>query len=81
MSLSDDIGSICLVRECHDLQCLFGTSFASVIMDADNLCRHPKEIKEEIQSRDYELRLTTHADRINVGIVADVERTIGWARL
>ena len=48
-----------------------------MIMDADNLCPHPREIKEKIQSRDRELRLTTHADRIDMGIVADVERIIG----
>ena len=81
MPLSDDINSVCLVWECHDLECLFGTSFASVIKDADNLCPQPREIKEEIPSRDHELRLTIHADKMDMGIIADVERTRGWARL
>ena len=78
MSLSDDIDSVYLLR---DLECFFGKNFASVILDADTSCPHPREIKGKIQSRDCELRLAIHADRVDVAIIADVERTTGWPKL
>ena len=35
-------------------------------LDGDSSCPHPREIKEEIQSRDRELRL---ANRVDVAII------------
>ena len=74
---------VCLVHECHDLECFFGKNFTSAILDADNYTSypHPQEIKGKIQSRDCELRLAIHADRVDVAIIADVERTISWPKL
>ena len=36
MSQSDNIDSVYIVWECHDLECLSGTSFTLIIMKADN---------------------------------------------
>ena len=81
MSLSDDIDSVCLVRECRDLECFFEINFTSAILDEDTSCPHPREIKEEIRSRDRELRLANLAKRVDVAIINEVERNVGWPKL
>ena len=38
-------------------------------------------IKEDLQSRDRDLRLAKHMGRVNMSIVVEVERAVGWPRL
>ena len=79
LSLSDDIDSICLIRECRDLEEFFNLSFTSGVLD--HTCPHPREIKEEIRSRDRELKLTQHEGRADMSTIVEVERAVGWPRL
>ena len=81
-SLSDDLGSICLIRVCWDLEKFFNSNFTSAILQPDaDTCLHPREIKEDLQSRDRDLRLAKHVGRVDMSIVVEVERAVGWPRL
>ena len=76
-SLSDDVDSICLVRECRDLEQYFHSNFTSAILQQEaDICPLPREIKKVILSRDRGLRLEQH-----MSIVVEVKRQIGWPRL
>ena len=78
LSLSDDISSICLVRECRELEQYFGTDFASALLTQD---AGPREVKEVIEKKDRSLMLTKHAGRADMAIVAKIESEVGWLRL
>ena len=79
---SDDINSICLVRECRELEQYFGTDFASVLLTQDAGPRPcPREVKEMIEKKDRSLMLTKHAGRADMVIVAKIECEVGWPRL
>ena len=81
-SLSDDIDSICLVRECRDLEQFFHSNFTSTILQLDaDTCPRPYEIKKGLQERDRDLRLAQHEGRADMSIVVEVERAVGWPRL
>ena len=79
ISLSNDIDSVCLIRECRDLEEYFETNFVSAILE--DTCPHPREIKEAIITADRDLMLCQHAARADMSIVVEVERAIGWPRL
>ena len=82
VDMTDDINSTCLVRECRDLEQYFGTDFTAAILQQDaDPCPHPRDIKEEITTRDRDLLLTQHEGRADMSIVVEVERAIGWPRL
>ena len=81
-SLSDDIDSVCLIRECRDLEQFFHSNFTSTILQLDaDTCPRPYEIKEDLQTWDQDLRLTQHEGRADMSIVVEVERVVGWPRL
>ncbi len=81
-SLTDDVNSTCLARECRDLEQYFGTDFAEadLLQDTDP-CPHSRDIKDEIAARNRDLLLTQHEGRANMSIVVEVERAFGWPRL
>ena len=73
-SLSDDVDSICLVRECRDLEQYFHSNFTSAILQQKaDTCPLPREIKKVILSRDRDLRLEQHKGRADMSIVVEVE--------
>jgi len=82
-SLADDIKSTCcLVQECRDLDHYFGTAFTAAILQQDtDPCPHLRDVKEEIAARDRDLLLTMHEGRVDMSIVVEMERAIGWPRL
>ena len=58
---SDDIDSICLIRECRDLEQHFHSNFTEAILQREaDTCPHPREIKKDILSRDRDLRLAQY---------------------
>ena len=80
-SLSD-VDSICLVRECRDMEQYFYSNFTSAILQQEaDTCPLPREIKNAILLRDRDLRLEQHKSRADMFIVIEVERQIGWPRL
>ncbi len=61
---------------------LFHSNLTSAILHPDaDTCPHPREIKEVLKSRDRDLRLAQHVDRMDMSTVVEVERAIGWPRL
>ena len=75
ISLSDDIDSICQIRECWDMEQFFHSNFTSAILQLDaNTCPHPRGIKEDLQSRDRDLRLAEHEGRVDMSIVVEGSR-------
>ena len=81
-SLSDDIDSVCLIRECRDLEQHFHSNFTEAILQREaDTCPHPREIKKDILSRDRDLRLAQYEGRADMSTVVEVERAIGWPRL
>ena len=81
-SLSDDIDSVCLIRECRDLEQHFHSNFTAAILQREaDTCPHPREIKKDILSRDCDLRLAQYEGRADMSTIVEVERAIGWPRL
>ena len=79
-SLADDTESVTLVRECRELEEVFGTRFTDMILQAEKgggpLNR---ELKKEIMKTDQELRLERCEDRASG--VADIARMVEWEGL
>ena len=81
-SLSDDLDSICLIRECRDLDNYFLSDFTSVILQREaDTCPIQPVINEEILSKDRKLRLAKHEGRPDLSVVVEVEEAIGWPKL
>ncbi len=81
-SLTDDVNSTCLARECRDLEQYFGTDFAEAVLLQDtDPCPHSRDIKDEIAARNRDLLLTQHEGRADMSIVVEVERAFGWLLL
>ena len=81
-SLSDDLDSICLIRECRDLDNYFLSDFTSVILQREaDTCPIQPVINEEILSKDRKLRLAKHDGRPDLSVVVEVEEAIGWPKL
>ena len=81
-SLSDDIDSVCLIRECRDLEQHFHSNFTEAILQREaDTCPHPRQIKKDILSRDRDLRLAQYEGRADMSTVVEVETAIGWPRL
>ena len=75
-SLADDTESVTLVRECRELEEVFGTRFTDMILQAEEGGPLSRELKKEILKTDQELRLERCKDRAPG--VADVARMVEW---
>ena len=74
--------SICLIRECRDLDNYFLSDFTSVILQREaDTCPIQPVINEEILSKDRKLRLAKHEGRPDLSVVVEVEEAIGWHKL
>ena len=80
-SLTYDVESVNLVRECRELEEVLGTKYTDMILKAEGGGSHPRDLKKEVMRRDKEQRLDrcSHEDRAPV--VAHIARTIGWEKL
>ena len=56
LALCDDVESICLVRECREMEELFGTHFASDIIKKETTC-NLKEMKKIIIKADKKMTI------------------------
>ena len=77
LALSDDTASICLVRECRELEEVFGTHFIQEIL-SDN-APPIREVKDAIHERDR-TKLTAKCSE-KAPMIAAVARRITWSRL
>ena len=80
-ALTDDVESICLVRECKELESYFGTGYTSSIMVDATTCPSHREIKKTIKSRDTALRLRKCGTGKVMKTVCEIEECIGWPLL
>ena len=72
-SLTDDAESVCLVRECRELEEAFGTSYTDrILMIEEGECPHPRVMREDIVKRDREAQLVKCSLREKSPVVADV---------
>ena len=77
LALSDDTASICLVRECRELEEVFRTHFTQEIL-SDN-APPLREVKDAIHERDR-TKLTAKCSE-KAPMIAAVARRIIWSRL
>ncbi len=76
-SLSDDISSLCLVKECRELEEVCGVTVTEMVLKGELMC--DRNLKEEIRMVDHELLLKRCA--VKAPLIAEIEERIGWARL
>ena len=80
-ALSDDSDSICLIRECRQLELAYDTDFTSLLLDPNSEHPYSTVMKKSLQSRDRELRLQTLEERADMETIVNVERAVGWLKL
>ena len=77
-ALADDVESLCLVRECRELEEGFGTSYTDEILGcAEGTCL--REVRDELVSLDRDSLLVRCEGKSK--LIAEVGKGIGWARL
>ena len=77
LSLCDDVESICLVRECRELEECFGTEFTSDIINRE-VCSL-KEMKKIIMEANRKIRMERCGEK--APLIAKVAKSPGWAKL
>ena len=77
-ALSDDVNSLCLVKECRELEEVFGTSYTDVILGgAEDVCL--REVCDAVVICD-KARLLERCEKKSK-LVAEIGKGVGWARL
>ena len=79
-ALLDDVESICLVRECRELERKYELDFTTAILNDPSSCS-VHERKKAIMCKDHDLQLNIHKDREDMRFVTEVETVVGWSRL
>ncbi len=77
-ALSDDVNSLCLVKECRELEEVFGTSYTDVFLGGvEDVCL--REVSDAVATCD-KARLLKRCEKKSK-LVAEIGKGIGWARL
>ena len=80
LSMVDDVEELCLVKECRELEEVFGTNFADdMLLGGDAEFVSMKEVKEKIAVCDRQRR--RKKCRQKVPLIVEVEEDGGWHRL
>ena len=69
LALSSDVDSLCLVRECRDLEESFGTCFTGMITSKEGCCL--REMKKNISAVDTRMLLEKCAGKAPIAKVAE----------
>ena len=79
-SLVDDVESLCLVRECRELEERYGVDYTSKILTTDPEDRHPviKDLVRAIGKEDLALQLQSASEMEHLCKIAN---TVGWKKL
>lgn len=77
LALSQDINSLCLVKECRELEEGFGTHFTDDILARREV--HPKDIRATIHDRDLQQNAAKCSGK--APIIAEVANRVGWSKL
>ena len=78
-TLVDDMDSLCLVKECRDLEEGFGTRFTDRILGGEADLINMKEVRKVIGQRDREKRIELCEGK--GPLIAAVARNGGWLRV
>ena len=73
-SMVDDLESLCLIKECRELEEWFGVKYVDSILGDGDFCL--REAKEEIEDKDR--KKTIEAFEKKVPLVGKVARKCGW---
>ena len=76
LALSEDVDSICLVRECRDIEESFGTHFTNDILEGRDLSF--KHLKETIYTQDRDQQLQRCS--VKATVIAELAIRGGWSR-
>jgi len=76
-AMSDSISSLCLVKECRELEEMCGVAFTEKLLKGE--LKWCKSLQEEIRRVDCELLLERCT--VKAPLIAEVEERGGWARL
>ena len=76
-ALSQDIDSLCLVKECRELEEGFGTHFTDNILARREV--HLKDIKASIH--DHDQQQSAAKCSVKAPIIAEVAKRVGWSKL
>ena len=79
-SLVDDVESLCLVKECRELEGRYGVDFTSKILTSDPEERRPiiKDFVQAIYVKDLALQLRTASEVEHLCKISDA---VGWKKL
>ena len=77
LALCDDADSICLVRECRELEERFGTHFTNVILNK-SACSF-KEMKKAVMDADKKTRMERYKEK--APMIAELAESPGWCKL
>ena len=87
-ALSDDIESVCLIRECLELEEHFNTNFTHLLLlsssdsESDEESRpSPRQIKDQIVRTDKSLLLEKCRKNEDTRLIGDITRMVSWSKL
>ena len=87
-ALSDDIESVCLIRECLELEEHLNTNFTHPLLisssdsESDKESRpSPRQIKDQIARNDKSLLLEKCSKNQDTRLIADIARMVSWSKL
>ena len=80
LAMCDDVESICLVRECREMEEHFGTHFTSDIIKKEITCKL-KEMKRTIIKADKKMTIKKIECEEKAPMIAKVAEFPGWAKL
>ena len=76
LALSQDINSLCLVKECRELEEGFGTHFTDDILARREVHPKPKDIRATIHDRDLQQNAAKCSGK--APIISEVANRVGW---
>ena len=74
----DDVSSICLVRECKELEGYFGTHVTESILTRSGVCSM-RAVKKQLKKVDKEITWNRCSEK--TPLISDVEKCVGWTKL
>ena len=85
-ALSDDIKSVCLVRECLELEEHFETNFTQLLLTSNSESNEEsrpslRQIRDLISKQDKQLLLDKCSSNDDTCLIADITKMVSWSKL
>ena len=78
-ALSADIESVCLVRECLELEEHFETNFTQLLLTSNS--ESSRQIRDLISKQDKQLLLVKCSSNDDTCLIADIAKMVSWSKL